>query len=244
MKTKVITLLVAAFTVVNLLAQDEKQWHLGLSFSPDYCSRNISQHGTDTMSGFDQRMEQRSKHEESTPGYTTGIWVKYRKNATWEFESGLQYANRGYTYHHTGLVFGDQVSPTQTPVPSDYFRIHHFKYLDIPFKANAILVSHERVNMHVSGGFALNIFMEQKNVFFITNSSEAEQITYGNPNYDNKRVNISPFIGFGPEIRMGKAMRLCIEPTFRYGLIPVHQGDPVHTKLWSFGINAILYIPL
>lgn len=241
MKTKSIALLIAVLASISVHGQDSKSWHFGLGASPEYCYRIISSH--DTGFASESYFKFRKENEKAQPGFSAGFWVKYAHSPALEFESGIQYVNIGYQLHLKNIRVTTDVDPDGVGFANgDYINSHRFRYINVPFKFNLVLADLGNVKFHTTAGVSLNVLIEQRNT--TTWPGEPVHHSFGDPTYSNRAINCSPLAGVGLDFRMSGRMRMSVEPVFRYGLIPVYKGDPIRTRLWSGGINAVLYIQM
>lgn len=240
MEMKSLTLLLCGLIVHSAPAQKISRWEIGLGLSPDYCFRSI--HNTSKSAGAVHDFNDRSRSEEKRYGYTAGFWARYEHSDVLQFESGLQYSNKGYLYHITNMF-----DPSIPSIGGNYVR-HRFLYLDIPLKVNLTVAKLENQSFHFTGGIATNILLEQKNVNFYKNSRGGTLDGKYNAVYDAsslcRPINFTVFAGVGLDFTLSEKVHLQVDPLFRYGLVPVYKSDPIRTRLWSFGINTIMYIRL
>jgi hypothetical protein len=239
--------LICLFIFVALMpikAQDSKKWFLGYSISPDLCYRKLSNASKDPT--IDGLIASRNTSEHVKFGFTTGLNIKRRLNNVISLESGLLYSNKGYILK-ADVVFGDQVNPGSGQMPkSGHGKVrYNYKYIDLPLKVNAVFMREEKYSFYATAGVVLNMFLEQKNVSIFTSQDGNKQITSseGEPFHTNKSYNISPFIGFGAQCRLGERLHLQIEPLFRYGMLPSYD-TPIKQYLWNWGLNTVLYYAL
>ena len=124
---------------------------IGIVFSPDYCYRFLN------YSASNNWVEDlRNDEEEPTFGYTTGLGFKMDLTDRWVIETGLLYSIKGEQTRDTNLVW--VVPNANLPVKSK--TQYHFKYIDIPLKAQYYF-GNRRVKFFLSAGVSFNIFSEK-----------------------------------------------------------------------------------
>ncbi len=223
---------------LSLQGYAQSPWSFGVGFSPDFCFRTLSADGNSARwKSF------RDDNEIIKLGYTAGFYVKKQLDLSFSLETGLAYSNKGYM-RQMDLIFGSDIDPSgiNPTVPSRFTGLYHFKYLDVPLKLNFLLSEWRRTRLHLSSGFVLNVFLEQKNVTEYTEAGQHHrEVSYGEGLLANGPVNISPFLGLGFDIKLSEMTRIQIEPMFRHAILPAHLDDGVETRLWTSGLNVVLY---
>ena len=64
----------------------------------------------------------------------------------------------------------------------------------------------------------------------------SDQVTYGDPG-EVTTFNLSPAFSTGAQLAIGRSGWLRLEPTFRYGVLPVNDGA-IEARTWSAGLQA------
>lgn len=225
-----------------------KRMMFGVNSSPDYCFRTLNNNGGNAMAStvFDLR----NKSEEYKIGYTAGLNACYNFSKRFGIELGVQYSNKGYTYHMSDLSFGDLIgsgtgivySTTTGQVPVEAKYRYNFIYLDVPARAIFHLGA-KKIRFVASVGVTTNILLKAT----LTSVSEYEdgntkRETY-DQEYDFKSLNISPTISAGLDYSINNKLNLRAEPTFRYGLLAIIDA-PITAYLWNAGMNITCYYAL
>jgi hypothetical protein len=241
MHKKIITICLFLGVFANAFAQGAK-WSLGLAFSPDACYRTIS--GDKSNPNTATLMQFRETNDHIKLGYSAGLLVKRRCNEIVSLETGLLYSNRGFAMQMQARMT-DQNHPDGIGDPVTISQLFHFKYVDIPLKINFTAVRFGKMDMHFSTGAQLNIFMEQKTVtYVISDNQDAPKSVYYAPKSANDPVNVSVLFGMGITRQLGEKTQLQIEPIMRYNIMPLFQSQHMETRLWTLGVNTVLYCEL
>jgi hypothetical protein len=225
--------------LMTIEAQDSRKWYVGYSISPDLCYRKLSNATQEPI--IDGLIASRNKSDYMKLGFTTGLNIKRRLNNVISLETGLLYSNKGYI-SKTNIIT-DQAHPDGQITGAKVVARYNYKYIDIPLKVNLAFLREDKYSFYMTGGVAFDLFLQQKNVSIFTSQDGSKSVQRLNGAYSNKSYNISPFIGFGAQCRLGERLHLQIEPLFRYGMLPSYD-TPINQYLWNWGLNTVLYYAL
>ena len=240
MMKKLIYMYCLSLAVGTTAFAQDKSWWIGPAFSPDMCSR-ILQADAEVAKNI---KASRDQNEHLKLGYTTGIMVRKNLGYISSMETGLLYSNKGFSAVMP-VIFGDQIDPMNGINGTSTASVqYHFKYVDLPVKINYLMVRLQHMDMFMATGVNVNCLVEQKTVMHVFRDPQPDE-TYTSYSTESwQRLNISPMLGMGVDIRLRESLHLQIEPLMRYGVLPVDENGLIRTRLWTFGINSILYFKL
>lgn len=206
---------------------------IGFNFSPDYDFRNLK--NSDGSSSSDLVIKSRNDLELSKIGFTTGLDVLIGFSNTLEFETGIQFSNKGYKTRSQDLVF----FPPNPSSPIKAKFVYSFQYLGIPIKLKGI-AGKGRTRFTASAGFTTNYLMNIQHMTNLLYSDGKTEIQKESSTSGFNRIDLSPSISFGIRYAIHGNLFLIAEPTFNYGIIPTKDA-PVKEHLWNGGLNIGLY---
>ena len=211
------------------------RFSVGVNVSPDYTYRRLT--NNDGSSSSDVIIGLRDKLETAKAGYTIGICALLRKSARLGFEIGLQYSNKGYAFGKTDLVFSPVIDPRYN-LPYSTGPIYtvvnyNYHYLDIPVRVIYNLGG-RKIKFIASVGVATNVLVNAPPtaIFEGDTSGTGAQAGQG---YEFRKLNLSPHVALGFNYRVSENVDLCVEPTFRYGLLKIIDA-PITGYLWNAGL--------
>lgn len=226
----------------------------GITYSPDYCFRTLKPDGSEIAQTIANR---RNADEKPVFGFTTGLSVLFPVSTRFIFETGVHYSSKGEQTKKFDLVW-PQPDPS---LPVKISSVHHYNYLDIPFKAQFLFarsrmvplkflkkvmrgkVSGSDIGFFVSGGFSANVFLNESNTS-TSEYSDGHVDTQKSYLYDGlSRVNIAAIAGIGMKYFIAQRISIRIEPVFRHSITPILDA-PIKQYLWSAGVNAGLCFSL
>lgn len=255
MKTTIYLLLIL-FTA-NLFGQettespnnDFKKILVGISFSPDYCFRTLS--NVDGSSISNLIIDSRNNQESAKIGYTAGFNFIYNFNKRIGIGTGLLFSNKGYQTEAIGLIFGDMIDPrrdfiyqtTEDPaIPKNAKFIYNHYYLDIPLKG-ILTFGNGSFRFVTSIGVTTNILVNTTttSVLEYADGSTEKSTQESFDSYNG--INFSPLISLGIEKKIKNKSFIRIEPTFMYGVLKIIDA-PITANLWNAGLNISYYFGL
>lgn len=212
-----------------------KRLLIGINISPDYCNRILKiNQPSSAINKF--IFNSRQNIEIAKFGYSFGFHMRYNKTRHLSFEGGIQYANKGYATKKMDLIFGDLIdnrygfvySSNQVVAVSLNF-IYTYVYLDVPLRV-IYAFGNQRFNYLMSVGCTPNVLMKTttSSLFGDTKRTTTES--------GYNVFNFSPTISVGANYRISNKLDLRVEPTVRYGMIPVLNAD-IKEYLWTAGLN-------
>lgn len=206
---------------------------IGFSFSPDYGFRNLENGDGGTFTDLAIRSR---ANEVGGFGYTTGLIARINMSRFVDFETGLQYANRGYKTRTREVLY-----PTPSPDQPARLRTEYsYRYLTVPLLAKLVL-GNKNTQFTTGVGAEAGFFLQAKSTavsYF--DDGRKDRNTSTSPDRDFN-TNISGIFNFGVSHRLSRHLQLTVEPCFRYGFNKIKDA-PVEERLWSGGLAVgILY---
>ncbi|MGC4103306.1 outer membrane beta-barrel protein [Ferruginibacter sp.] len=206
---------------------------LGLSFSPDHSFRTLVYHSGDAPT--DLVIKSRNDNELAKFGYTAGLNVYFKCSRRVGFETGIQYANKGYQTKEQQLVY----APPDNTLPSTQKINYTYQYIGIPLKLK-LHFGTGQLQFNTGLGFVTSILLNAK-----------ENITYGYLNGTSqkksssstsgfKKLDFSPVISAGVNYQLNNKLQLFAEPSFRYNVLKTKDAS-ISEHLWSAGLNVGFY---
>ncbi|HRI01471.1 MAG TPA: porin family protein [Saprospiraceae bacterium] len=172
----------------------------------------------------------RNNNELLKLGYSAGLNVCFRLKKSVDFETGIQYSNKGYQ-----SKFKDAITQHPDPTnPTKEKMIYNYHYLDVPLRA-IFTFGKQKIRFLTSVGLSTNFFIQETITSVAVYSARTEKKT-SSTKFDYNKINISPMLSIGIDLTLNRLMNLRIEPTFRYGLLNIINA-PVSAFLYSSGLN-------
>jgi len=209
-----------------------RRFQIGISFSPDLTYRTLTRNNE--YSGTITLLDKRNELETTKFGYTVGMVMGVNLKRGFGIEIGVQYSNKGFGSETT------EVRPSfQNNYTYDYRFTSTFEYIDLPVRLT-LKSRQKKVRFIASVGLVTN---------FLLDVTIHESVDYLNGVVDNRtrpdnnnynKVNLSLMFSMGAEVTLFKGAFIRIEPTYRYGVIPIIEQD-LSGYLWNAGINVGVY---
>lgn len=204
----------------------------GVTFSPDYCYRTLNSEASKQWV-----IDLRDSTEIAKFGFTTGISLIIKPWDRISLETGLHFSDKG---EKTIILELNPIDPNDPALPTNQIKLnYHFYYLDIPIKANYIVLK-GKANLFVSAGFSVNIHLSNQTIVHFVGSEEKQ--TWSN-NVDLSRVNMAILIGGGIDYSINDKLNLRLEPIYRRSIIPINDAS-VKQYQYSIGANFGLFYKL
>lgn len=201
---------------------------VGINFSPDYSFRTLKDGDGSASTPF--IVNSRNDREIAKLGYTAGANITIAFSPLLAFETGIQFANKGYKTKRWDLVYPDPGMPTKAKASYTY------QYIGIPLKAKFSFGKHK--TRFVSGvGFMTCFLLIAKTTTTYYFSNGNRQVMSQSNTSDFNKVDVSPVLSLGIDYQLTKKTHLSVEPTFRYGLISTKDAQVIE-HLWSAGVNV------
>lgn len=216
---------------------------IGVTVSPDICFRTLK--NTDGSSTSDWIIDLRNDSESPKFSYSSGLSLCYHLTSHWAFETGLQYSNKGFKYVNSNPTFVDPYGypdTTEGPAPTRITFIDNFNYLDIPLRT-IFSIGNKKVRFISSIGITTNILISPTITSIIKYDDEHTDHQTQKAGHVYKSINLSPTASIGIDWQLFDNFNVCIEPTFRYGLLKIINTS-ITAYLWSGGVNFTCYYRL
>ena len=234
---KHVLILVMAFLSLTVFGQKSKRTNkitIGYSFSPDYSFRTLK--NSDGNSSTDLVIKNRDDIEKAKFGYTTGFNISFNFSSLIDFETGIQFSNKGYKTKEQHLIY----FPPSPGSPDRATISYSYQYIGIPLKVT-FAFGKNKARFITSAGFITN---------FLTNVKQSINLKYADGTKEKKnqsstsgfnKIDVTPVVSIGVDYKITDKIHLSAAPTFRFGLIKTKDA-PVKENLWSAGlIFGLLY---
>jgi len=216
-------------TLNEVQAGTFKRFEIGISASPEICYRTLL--NNDGSQNSTSIINYRNENETVKMGYTVGLHLGYNFNEQFCFQTGIQYANRGFSTKKIDIA-GSLIDPV---VPESFKYNYNYHYLEIPTKVNFSFGTN-RMRLTSSAGVSTAFLIKQSRTYIANfkDSTTRQDIT----SIDTyNRFNLFATISAGLEMHISPIMRIKVEPTFRYGLLKI-TDTPVSGHWYSGGLNV------
>ena len=227
---KQLLLLFLIFSSIITIGQNAKQAtkiSIGYNFSPDYNFRTLKNNNGN--SSTDLVISSRNDIEKAKFGYTTGFDVTFHFSDLLNFQTGIQYSNKGYKTREQDLSYF-QTTPTD---PNKIAIKYSYQYIGIPLQAKFYFGKSKA--RFISGvGVVTNFLVNTKNSIMLKYLDGRTEKKNESSSTGINKIDISPLVSIGVDYKLTNKINILIEPTFRFGLIETNEA-PVNEKLWSAG---------
>ena len=228
--------MIIPFTIFSQEKDSTKasKFSIGLTFSPDYCYRNLK---ADASSQW--IADNRNSYEIPKFGYTTGLNFSYRYNKRVSFGIGLLFSDKG---EKTKNIATQWITPSGQPDPILPIKLEynfHYYYLDIPLQLDFNLISLVRGEFYFSASFSPNIFLSQETKSYSEYSDGRKEAgTFTTVGYN--AINLSFTAGIGYRARFSDKFFFKLEPKYRYSITSIIDA-PIRGYLFSVGLDIGFY---
>jgi len=220
-------------------AQQSNRFSVGISVSPDFNYRSLSNNDGSFSSGV--VVDVRDDNESWKLGYTAGPVVAYRLSDRIDLEAGILFSSKGYRYEQEMLTYESQFTgtgfngPTPAGLPSAVRFTYDHYYIDVPVKATFNL-GKKRLRFCAGAGVAANVFIKEGVRYKYWYEDGTVKNDSRTSEFDYKGLILSPQASIGVNYALNKRLRLKAEPTLRYGITNI-TNTPVTGRLWNAGLN-------
>jgi Outer membrane protein beta-barrel domain len=212
-----------------------KRFEIGISASPEICYRTLL--NNDGSQNSTSIINYRNENETVKMGYTGGLHLGYNFNERFGFQTGIQYANRGFSTKKIDIA-GSLMDPV---IPESLKYNYNYHYLEIPAKVN-FSFGENQIRLTTSAGLSSAFLIKQSRTFIgYYKDTTTRQVFISNDAYN--RFNLFATISAGLEMRFNPIMSIKVEPTFRYGLLKI-TDTPVSGHWYSGGLNVSYLVRL
>lgn len=206
-----------------------KRFEIGISASPEICYRTLL--NNDGSQNSTSIINYRNENETVKMGYTGGLHLGYNFNERFGFQTGIQYANRGFSTKKIDIA-GSLMDPV---IPESLKYNYNYHYLEIPAKVN-FSFGENQIRLTTSAGLSSAFLIKQSRTFIgYYKDTTTRQVFISNDAYN--RFNLFATISAGLEMHISPIMRIKVEPTVRYGLLKI-TDTPVSGRWYSGGLNV------
>lgn len=230
-------LLLAISTIVTFtntaLAQESKQFSIGINFSPDLIYQKSGIENTSISYGELRAASLTREHQSiknTGYGYTAGLNIRYQLSQKIGIETGAHFSNRRYT-----ATYLPKVTTGHNSSLSKLEYSTSLNYLQIPLRG-ILTLGENKIKFISSIGVAASLFMNSTNTLLFTYSDKPkeENPLSQKPEYD--QFNISSTFSAGITYQINEKMSLNIEPTFSHRLLRIN--DTFYKEhIWNAGLN-------
>jgi hypothetical protein len=208
-----------------------KRFEIGISAAPEICYRTLlNNDGSENSTSI---IHYRNENETVKMGYTGGLHLGYNFNERFGFQTGIQYANRGFSTKKIDIA-GSLMDPVIV-IPESFKYNYNYHYLEIPTKVNFSFGTN-RMRLTTSAGVSSAFLLKQNRTYigYYKDTTTRQDIT----SIDTyNRFNLFATISAGIEMRISPIISVKVEPTFRYGLLKIIE-TPVSGHWYSGGVNV------
>ena len=203
---------------------------IGLSFSPNYCFRQLRYTEANKWIG------NMRNNEIPKRGFTTGANLQYQINKKIILETGLLYSDQGEKTKVKDIVW---ITPDPAyPIKSNV--IYHYQYIDLP-----LTIQYRYPGNRINYFFTTGIIM---NVFLVKRTAVTSQYADGNKNTNASakdlgyaKLNLSAKLGFGLNYKISNRLSIQIEPVFHRSITSILTDKSTKEYLYHFGICSGVY---
>jgi Outer membrane protein beta-barrel domain len=220
------------FTLLAFMGFAQQRFEISISAAPEICYRTLlNNDGSENSTSI---INYRNENETVKLGYTGGLHLGYNFNDRFGFQTGIQYANRGFSTKKIDIA-GSLMDPVIPEIPESFKYNYNYHYLEIPTKVN-FSFGENQIRLTTSAGLSSAFLIKQSRTFigYYKDTTTRQDIT----SIDTyNRFNLFATISAGFEMRFNPIMSIKVEPTFRYGLLKI-TDTPVSGHWYSGGLNV------
>ena len=213
------------------------KWAVGVNISPEMAYRHL--HTEDEF--LSNLIESRDEWEKPMFTFTAGVSAEYQLSKRFRLKAGIHYSVKG-----EAGSFESWIPPTTAPgspiVPAAFKFNYRYHSIGVPIAASFDFFQHEKINLFVSAGIALNYLHRIVAESELTLSDSGTTIEKNeidprdDPFTDYNLFNPAGLVSFGADVHLGSRSKLRIEPVFRHSLLPV-ADTPIKEYQFNGGLN-------
>lgn len=205
---------------------------IGISYEANLSNRQLNYGSSDQWI-----VDLRNENEVPKYGYTTGLIFRYRLHSKFNLETGLLFANRGYTSPKETLIW----ESNDPKFPSKVKTTVSMNYVEIPFSLNYKLKV-GKLDVYVMGGVSLNYFTNKVTRFKVYFENGDKDISKDKTDVGFEERTYSFLVGFGMNIPVSDRFLLNIEPVYNQNFTSIIADKNAREYLYSVGVTTKLFL--
>ena len=226
-------LLVFLFHAVNSQQNGKESGHkyeFGISYLPSNSYRTLryskSQEFLETF---------RNSNEIPKYSFSLGLLAQRRLNKNSAVQLAVSFSNPGYKTKETSVIW--ESSNPMYPV----FHQVSFSYQYLSVAAGyRFMLNDAKVACYILPGFSLDGFIQRKTTTVIGFSDGKKEKLKSAVHGGYSAGDLSLIAAAGIKYNLSDQYAICVEPTFKHGLISVNPDRDSKEYLYFFGLNMVL----
>ncbi len=226
--------LILTLCASNVFAQSSFISSVGVNASPNIGFRTLTLTNGNEIETI--IFNQRQMEEGVRSGYTIAIHAAHNFSSNLSFEVGLQYGRQGFSHDFPVRGNGIDLNPI-IELKID----QNFDYAGLPIRFVYKSGKLDQPVSFISGlGVTPSVLQSStETVRSILLDGQVERETH-ETNIPYKGFNLFAEWSVGVDMNLFGNLRFRIEPTIRYGIMPILKGN-ITTHLWNGGLNLGCY---
>ncbi|WP_300353331.1 porin family protein [Fluviicola sp.] len=227
-----ILLLIPGLSVSQLSDTLYRRLSIGISYEANLSGRQLNYSLSNQWVA-----DLRNENEMLKYGYTAGLVFRYRLHPKLNLETGLRFADRGYTSPKETLVWE---SP-DPKFPSKVKTTVSMNYVEIPVRFNYKLKV-GKLDIYAMGGLSLNFLTNKVTRFKMYYENVNKDINKDKTDYGFEERTYSFSLGIGINIPFAKRLLLNVEPVYSQNFTSIVADKNAREYLYSIGVNTKLFL--
>jgi hypothetical protein len=214
--------------------KSRQKYEFGISFTPAVACRKLR------FSKNQEFLETLRDHNE-TPKFSFNAALlaqrHFGKNSTAEL--GVSFCNPGYKTKEVPLIW-EASNPTYPAFTHTSFSYH---FLSLSARYRFVLLDRKML-YYIIPGFSLDALIERKTTVFVSYTDGKKDKSKSGVRGGYSEHGFSLIAAAGFKYNLSNRYSICIEPTFKRGLVSVIPDTNSKEYLYFFGLNMIVLFSL
>jgi hypothetical protein len=231
----VILVMVALLLVSSIHGQttrksNEKKLKFGVSYMPAITFRTLK---FSVQQGFLETM--RNQKETPRYGHNLAVIVQRSLGKKGSGELGVSFSEAGYKTKEAALTW----EPSSPNYPLSANASFSYRYLSFSAMYRYVLAG-RKIQYYIMPGFSLDAFIERKTSILISYANGKKEKSTSSVRGGFSESGVSIIAAAGVKFKLSNHYAVCLEPTFRRGLISISPDNNSREYLYSVGVNFIV----
>lgn len=177
------------------------------------------------------------KHENEKPnyGYKVGIGIGYKLNEKASLNSGISYANKGFSVNISDSPLYPDAIPDPL-FPNKIIDINNYYFLSIPLVFKYYIIEVNKLKIGASAGIYNELYLSGKTkteLFFEDNTTSTS-----NSIGLSRKFNMSAVIGLNFNYSLSNNLSFVVEPNYDATLFNYNKSQSWKLKFWDLGLKV------
>jgi Outer membrane protein beta-barrel domain len=206
------------------------KYEFGISFTPSVAFRKL---------GFSKNQEflETLRNHNETPkfSFNAALLAQRHVGKKGTVELGVSFSNPGYKTKEAPLIW----EPSNPEYPAFTHASFSYQYLSLSARFRFVLLD-GKMQYYIVPGLSLDALIDRKTTLFISYSDGEKDKSKSAVRGSFSEIGLSLIAAAGVKYNLSNRYAICIEPTFKRGLVSVIPDTDSKEYLYFFGLNMIV----